>query len=204
MNKFYPNKEDERRERLIALYVTALDENNLDCVSSVLTAAQSDAELDRLINEVNADYERELEAIPFEQDAEIVRELLQQHLPSAFEPLPQRIEVLTFSDVAKQMDAKGKVLTTDQSANQQLLKIDNPLPAKVTLPEIKRVVANSSVAASEKFWRLFHETAVLLSMKQGHQQGLQAAREKNVQRKTAKAAQKVEEAFDGSDDETNN
>lgn len=191
MNEFYPNDEVKRREELIALYVVALDRDDFETAFSVLEAAQVDPELDRLINEINRDYEREIESAPFLEDAAMVSGLLREHLPSAFaaENAPQP-KTITMGDVARQIEAKGKASASDAAINKQLQTNDAPVPARLTLPEIRRVLGELKIKASEKFFRVFHETAILLQMKQGHQLGLQAAREKRIRRQANKAMEK--------------
>lgn len=194
MNEFYPNEQVKQREELIALYVVALDSNDFETAFSVLEAAQVDPELDRLINEINRDYEREIESAPFLADAAMVSGLLREHLPSAFEsenaPQPKTI---TMGDVARQIEAKGKVSAQgDAAANKQLLEAKTPLPKHLSLPEIRRVLGELKIKASEKFFRLFHETAILIEMRQGHQLGLQAAREKRIRRQTNKTTKPTE------------
>ena len=188
MNEFYPNEQVERREEMISLYVIALDSNDFETAFSVLEAAQTDAELDRLINEINRDYEREIESAPFLEDAATVRGLLREHLPSAFDAdNALQPKTITVGDVARRIEAKGKVLASDAAANKQLQTNDAPVPTRLTLPEIRRVLADLRIKASERFFRVFHETAILLQMKQGHQLGMQAAREKRFRRQTNKA-----------------
>lgn len=205
-------KEDiKRRDELIALYVTALDANDFENAFAVLEAAAADAELDCLISEINRDYEREIRLQPFAEDAKMVRELIKEHLPSAFEASEFVPKSITLGDVARQMEAKGKVASQDAAANRELLQTEMPLPKQLNLPEIRRVLGAFKIKASEKFFRLFHETAILLEMRQGHQLGLQAAREKRMRRQTEKKGAPTDaqseaifnEEFDGRNDKTN-
>lgn len=205
-------KEDiKRRDELIALYVTALDANDFENAFAVLEAAAGDVELDCLISEINRDYEREIQLQPFAEDAATVRELIKESFSSASEVNEFVPKAVTLGDVARQMEAKGKVTSQDAAANRELLQAETPLPRQLNLPEIRRVLSEFKIKASEKFFRLFHETAILLEMRQGHQLGLQAAREKRMRRRTEKKGAPTEaqseaifnEEFDGRSDKTN-
>lgn len=211
LNLIQQNEKNKRHDELIALYVTALDANDLTNAFAVLEAAAEDAELDCLISEINRDYEREMQLLPFVEDVQTVCELIKEHLPSAFEANDFAAKTVTLGDVARQMEAKGKVASQDALANRELLDAKTPLPKQLNLPEIRRVLGEFKVKASEKFFRLFHETAILLEMRQGHQLGLQAAREKRIRRQTDKKGKPTEaqseaifnEEFDGRNDKTN-
>lgn len=205
------NNETKRRDELIALYVTALDTNDFENAFAVLEAAAEDAELDCLISEINRDYEREIQLQPFAEDTATVRELITEHLPSTFEANEFVPKAVTLGDVARQMEAKGKIASQDAAANRKLLQAETPLPRQLNLPEIRRILGEFKIKASEKFFRLFHETAILLEMRQGHQLGLQAAREKRMRRQTEKKGAPTDaqseaifnEEFDGRNNKTN-
>lgn len=203
--------EIKRRDELITLYITALDKDDFENAFTVLEAAAEDAELDCLINEINRDYEREIQLQPFAEDAATVRELIKESFSSASGANEFVPKTVTLGDVARKMEAKGKVSSQDAAANRELLQTETPLPTRLNLPEIRRVLSELKIKASEKFFRLFHETAILLEMRQGHQLGLQAAREKRMRRQTEKKGAATEaqseaifnEEFDGRNDKTN-
>jgi hypothetical protein len=71
-------------ERSITRYVRALDASNLDEIAEVLQIAEEDAELDRIIGEINWAYADEIGLSVNSVDSEKVRKLLQENFLSVF------------------------------------------------------------------------------------------------------------------------
>lgn len=178
---------NEQRELLFELYVEGLDEADDEKVANVLQFALRDESLDAQIDEINSFYAGEANLSELASDARLVPELARESFPSAFEKRGKEPEMfLTLSDVAKQIEVKGIITAADEQANEKLLAAKISL-TKFSLPEIKRMAESLKIKASENFWRIFHKTAILLEMKHGHEQAMQAAREKKIRRRTKKA-----------------
>lgn len=176
---------NEQRELLLELYVEGLDEADDKKVANVLQFALRDESLDAQIDEINSFYAAEANLSDAASDSRLVSELAQESFPSAVAERKEQEMFLTLSDVAKQIEAKGNIAVTDEQANEKLLAAKIPL-TKYSLPEIKRMAESLKIKASENFWRIFHKTAILLEMKHGHEQAMQAAREKKIRRRTDK------------------
>ncbi len=177
---------NQQRELLLELYVEGLDEPDDEKVAKVLQFSLRDESLDAQIDEINSFYAGEANLSEMASDARVVRELVRENFSSSFEERKESDIFLTLSDVAKQMEAKGNIALTDEQANKKLLVAKVSL-TKFSLPEIKRMAESLKIKASEKFWRIFHKTAILLEMKHGHEQAMQAAREKKIRRRTREA-----------------
>ena len=104
------------REKAIYRYVIALDNGDLDSVAKILELALYDPELARIIEEIDLAYQEEEGITDIATDAAIVRDLIQQHLHSAFEEIdnsPEKLAAdyfdqstaspLTVGDVAKRL-----------------------------------------------------------------------------------------------------
>src|SRR5258707_7205924 len=72
------------REKAVYRYTSALERGDFETVAAVLAQAEHNAELERMIVEVNEVLEAEHEAVAADRDAVQVRELLHEHLPSGF------------------------------------------------------------------------------------------------------------------------
>jgi hypothetical protein len=160
------------RERAVDRYVRALDAGNFDEIAAVLHLAESDAELDRRIAEINSSIAEELGLAPATQDAMMVRELLHQYLPSAFEETDLDAPI-TVSEVAARLVAERSLSEPDRETGRKLLHIQEALPDWLSLPEIRKLGERLRISASDRFWKAFREAALQMSM--GHSQNQMAA-----------------------------
>jgi len=179
-------------DQTIDRYIQALDQGDIDTVEAILDQAASDPALDRLIHEVNAALYVEDGLDVFATDAEKVRTLARQHLRSAFvdeaegEAAIER--PLTVGDVVARLQADRKIALPDQEAGRMLQGSVEELPDEMTTRTIRELARRLGVAASEQFWRVFREAAIMLSLSHSHAQAhLAAARE---QRRRYDAAQR--------------
>lgn len=169
------------REKLIYCYVQALDKGDMDGVAAVLEAALDDPELDRVLAEINMTYQEEELLTPTAADAQLVRKLLREHLVSAF-VVSEPIETpLTVGEIAARLQADRRVPLADQETNRHLLHSTIPVPEWLSAQAIKQLAKDLGVSASERFWRFFRDTAIMLGMGRNHEQAqLAAAREERA------------------------
>jgi hypothetical protein len=194
------------REKMIHHYIQALDQGDIDGVAVVLEAALDDPELDRVIAEINLALQEEEQLTPTAVDAQLVRDLLRKHLPSAFHVDERDERLLTVGDVAARLQADRRVPTADQEANRRLLGSSAPLPTWLSAQAVSRLIAELGVAASDRFLRAFRDTAIMLGMGHRHSQAqLAAAREERTcytpREKRDQAARSVGGETDSEEDE---
>jgi hypothetical protein len=174
----YPQEADQTIDR----YIQALDQGDIDTIEAILDQAAFDPVLGRLIHEVNAALYVEDELDTFEIDAEQVRTLARQHLQNAFLNTVEADRVierpLTVGDVVARLQADRKIALPDHEASRMLLGSVEELPDEVTTRTIRELAGRLGVAASEQFWRVFREAAIMLGLSHSHAQAyLAAARE---------------------------
>jgi transposase-like protein len=182
MTKRNKLQHSQARDQAIDRYMQALDRGDIDTVEVILSQAAYDPELDRLLHEVNTALYVEDGLDIFVTNAEQVRSLARQHLQSAFvdeaevEAMIDR--PLTVGDVIARLQANRQIALPDQEASRQLLGSGVELPNELTTRTISELARRLGVAASEQFWRVFREAAIMLGL--GHSQAqahLAAARE---------------------------
>jgi hypothetical protein len=181
----------QESDQTIDRYLQALDQSDIDTVEAILNQAASDPVLERLIHEVNAALYVEDGLDTFARDAEQVRTLARQHLQSAFANEAEIEAVierpLTVGDVVARLQADRQIALPDQEASRMLVGSGEELPDEITTRTIRELAGRLSVAASEQFWRVFREAAIMLGLSHSHAQAhLAAARE---QRRRYDAAQ---------------
>jgi len=197
MNRHFFGEDTIKRERLLDLYVWGLDHGDADAIATVLDAALTDPQLNNLIDEINQAYEEEERLSPLANEAETVRTLLRQHIPSAFESHPLQ-GPLTVRDAAGHLQSKSRVPASDSEAHRLLLNSDAPLPTHLSLVEIKKLAVKLKVKASDFYWKRFQQSAVALWMAQSQKQAQLAARGK---RKSKDAAAQKPQGSQDSDSE---
>jgi|SRR5438132_3961104 len=172
----------QARDQAIDRYMQALDQGDIDTVEAILNQAAYDPELDRLLHEVHIALYVEDGLDTFVTNAEQVRSLARQHLRSAFvdeaevEAMIER--PLTVGDVVARLQANRQLALPDQEASRQLLGSGIELPDELTTRTISELARRLGVAASEQFWRVFREAAIMLGLGYSQAQAhLAAARE---------------------------
>jgi antitoxin component HigA of HigAB toxin-antitoxin module len=168
-------------EQAVHRYISALDRGDFETVIAVLAQAEHDAELERMIVEVNEVLEAEHEAATNERDAAQVRALLHEHLPSGFASDDEMAELppLTVAAVAARMseDAaqRGHATTELVALVQQLDAVDRALPDELTLGAVRQLLSDVGVPASAAMIKLFRETAIYLAQGREHGEAYRAA-----------------------------
>ncbi len=193
MKKFYQTEEFIRRRRLIAAYLEGLESGDADLTAAVWLAAETDAELERILDEINFDYESELELAPFAANAKLVRELADEHLQTRFEEIEFEERILTFGDVAKKMEAKNRVPAGEEENNRRLAEDRTPLPGYLSLAEVKRIAAQLKLDFKEKYWTPFFKEATFLTLRQSQQQAFatRAKRKLKIKEKKDEPSEKT-------------
>lgn len=203
MNEQSPREKRLKREKALHRYMDAFERNDFEAMSQVLTQAEQDADLETLIWEVHAAYAAEEEYEQREHEAEQVRQLLRQHLPSGLEtPLTlEEMPPLTVSDVIARMQAdeavRGSVKQELLNVAQRLRQSNQVLPEQLGLHGVRTLFAQLGVQASKQLQKLFSQTALFLTS--GRQQGmaqLAATRRQHEQhyQKKATASEEIAEA----------
>jgi hypothetical protein len=167
------------RQKAIQRYVTALDNGNLDDVLSILDEATQDPILDQMIIEVNQAIEQEEGLTTFANDAKLVRDIIQTYFDHP--EIPEDERPLTVGEVAAQMQVDRKVPVSDQEIHKRLLKVTTPLPDTLNVQAIRRLARLLKINASEKFWRVFRDTAIMLGIGRGQAQMAAARKQKRSQ-----------------------
>lgn len=186
------NKRGEtiQRERWLYSYFCALERGDFDSVAAVLCEAECDPALERMILEVNEGLIDEHTLIVADEEAELVRELIRQHLTSALPEEAEEIELppLTVGDVVSRLqndsDLWQQARREDASTIELLRRSDELLPENLSLRGVRHLFERLRVKATERFEELFREAAIFLSM--GREQGiarLAAARRQRQSRK---------------------
>ncbi len=186
MHKDKDNERVRTRELLLDRYVLALDDGDPEETAAVLDAvyeaALDDPEIDRLIAEITRAYREEQRLTPLDADADLVRELLRKHVPSAFITYEHLKKPLTVGEVAGWLQAQGRVRPGDEGTNRSLLGSTTPLPKLLNAQEVKKLAAGLGVSASEFYWRAFRDAAITMGIARSNSQVQLAARERRMRR----------------------
>ena len=165
------------REKAIYRYVTALDNGDLDIVAEVLELALYDLELARIIEKIDLAFQEEESITAIATDAEIVRNLIQQHLHSAFGEVNNSPKLtvnsaersatkpLTVGDVARRLLQSKSLLKSEYELVQSLIDNSVSIPSSPSLKAIERLFANDlQQDASSRFLDRFRKVAIKLDM----------------------------------------
>ena len=196
MHKDKDNERVRTRELLLDRYVLALDDGDPEETAAVLDAvyeaALDDPEIDRLISEITRAYREEQRLTPLDADANLVRELLRQHVPSAFITHEHLKKPLTVGEVAGWLQAQGRVRPGDEGTNRSLLGSTTPLPKLLNSQEVKKLAAGLGVSGSEFYWRVFRDAAITMGIARSNSQVQLAAREQRMRRNARRDKKKQE------------
>jgi hypothetical protein len=181
-------------ERSMDRYVKALDSGNLDEIAAVLQIAEGDAELDRIIGEINWAYADELGLSLSSLESDQILFLLQEHFPSAFGESSDETLPITVSEVAAHLAANRLIPPTDQENSLKLLRIHTPLPSWLSLPEIRILSQQFGFNVSERFLKIFRDAAIQMSIGRGQAQ--MAATRRKTSRQYSRSSRSNEENHD--------
>lgn len=161
-------QQKKAHEKIVLAYLDAFEQEDDEKIDLILRQAEQDPELGKLIWEVHAEYQAELEEGSYEKDVEQVRGLLQQHMPSAWMQASEDAELppLTVSDVVAHMQAevavKGEVGQEFSMIAPKLRQSTILLPKSVGLQGVRKLFSELGVQTSKHLQRLFSEAALIL------------------------------------------
>ena len=181
-------------ESSIDRYIRALDSGDLDEIAKVLQIAEKNEELDHIIEEVNWAYAEEMRLSSISLESSQIRTLLQEHFPSAFGQ-PNENPPITVSEVAAHLVANRLVPPSDEESNLRLLSIHHDLPDWLSLPDVRKFIQQFGFKVSERFLKVFRETAIQMSMGRGEAQ-MAATRRSRSRRPPPRQAHTSEENDD--------
>jgi len=164
---------------MIYQYIQALDSGDIDHLEHILQMAQHDAELDRMISEVNEEYASELGLTPLAQTSIKVQELLEKYFIQ--EEVVVDIQPLTVGDVAARMAGDQGLPKNHREIGKSLLNNPLVLPEWLSLQAVRQIGAILRLA-DERFLRSFRDTALQMMMGRGQAQ-MAATRAKRSRRK---------------------
>lgn len=202
------SQHDQERDRAVDRYIQALDQGDLETIAVMLEQASHDPELDRLIHETNDAFYIEAGLDMLTTDAEQVRLLARQHLQSAFvdetaiEAASER--PLTVGEVVDRLHADRQLSATDLDTSRALRGSRLEVPDELTTQTVGDLAKRIGMTASERFWRAFRETAIMLGLNRSQTQAhLAAAREQRAHYSTQRSttAQQEDAQHDEGTDE---
>jgi hypothetical protein len=176
------------REKTVYRYSMALDRGDFATVAQVLEQAEVDPELEHMIMELNAEYRVEVESATVVETnpADLVRKLLREHLPSGFSADDEFVPPLTVGEVVARLEADQQVLPADKAALGQLRGNQRDLPDAINARTLSTLARELGIAASDRFWRAFQQTAIALGLSRSQSEmRLSAAREQRSRRQQA-------------------
>ena len=196
------------REEAVYRYTSALERGDFETVVSVLAQAEQDAELERMIVEVNEVLAAEHEAAAAEHDAAQVQALLHEHLPSGFPP-DEEVELppLTIAAVVARMseDAaqRGQVTQELVTLTRRLAAESRPMPEELSLGAVRQLFSELQISASATLVKQFRAAAIYLAEGRDHGQAYQAAarRQRELRRTPREAQPRQPDAHRGQQEE---
>lgn len=160
-------------------YLDALDCGDVVALAEMWEQAAVEPQLEQVLSELTDGIAAEegLDAA-WRADAERVRGLLREHLPSGFRE-PDDLPPLTVRDVAARLQADSalgaRFHASDRAENNRLLADTTPIPEELGLPHFEKWKTTLGITASPHYWRAFRQAAVLLAMGRCQQAGELAA-----------------------------
>lgn len=163
------------REKAIYRYVIALDNGDMDDVAEVLELALYDQELERIIEEIDLAYQEEEGITTISTDAAIIKNLIQQHLHSAFEEVSnnkmdlvtdeQINKPLTVGDVARRLQQTKSFNSTESDFLSDLLNSTLLIPSPSSFQAIEKLLTKDlQINVNRRFIDNFRKVAIKLSM----------------------------------------
>jgi hypothetical protein len=168
------DRERELQMDLFALrYLEALEHGDLDTVAVLWAEAADDAELERLLHEVNDELAGD--ALQVAKTENIVLKALEQHLPSALVICPAS-GPLTVADVAEQLfRAPPPGLTTEDLKLNDALRAQRQLvPEQLGLGQVLAWAAQFG-DVHEPYWKAFRQAALKLRLQRDAEANYQMA-----------------------------
>jgi hypothetical protein len=167
--------EEARRERTLLRYYLAITSGDMDAVCEILAEAEGDPSLQRQILEMeDALADEEASDAALAHDRALVRDLLERHLSAEPDAPPPP---LTVGQVVSRMQADRRVGAVDQGAVHALRASEAPLPGRLDARAVRDLLGRLGAGTSERFQRLFRDTAVLLGLAASQEQAAFARRQ---------------------------
>lgn len=170
------------REKLLHRFGCALIQGDLDTIGDILELAENDAVLESQLLELGEALDKEWEDPATEKDAQLVRELLCEHLPPAEPPEVEEVPALTVGEVVTHLHLMREVPRVDREASERLRGSQKQLPTLLGKRAIKTLASELQLSLSERFWQLFHDAAIMLGLRASRQISYIAARKQRSQR----------------------
>lgn len=160
-------------------YLDALDASDVAALAELWEQAANNSQLEQVLGELTDGLavEEELDS-SWQSDAEQIRSLLREHMPSGFreDVVPPPLTVRDVAACLQKDSALGARLSaSDRAANSRLLANTTSIPDELGLPHFEKWQTTLSVSASSHYWRAFRQAAVLLAMGSCQQAGELAA-----------------------------
>lgn len=169
------NQEHTRRERTLLRYYLAITSGDMDTACGILAEADFDPVLQRQILEMeDALTDEDAGEAALARDRVLVRDLLDRHLSAEPDAPPPP---LTVGQVVSRMQADRQVGTADRDAVQALQASPAPLPARLSARLVGDLLNRLGASTSDRFQRLFRDTAVLLGLAASQEQAAFARRQ---------------------------
>jgi hypothetical protein len=162
-------------------YLDAFDAGDGAALAEMWERAVMNPQLEKVLNELTDGLAIGGGLDPaWHADAERIRGLLREHLPSAF-PSGTELPPLTVGDVVARLQSGSllgaRLSAADNSVNGRLRADLTPVPEDLGLPHFEKWTSSFGINASPHYWRAFRQAAVLLLMGRCQQAGeLEAAR----------------------------
>lgn len=157
------HQEDLRREKALLRYYLAASSGDMDTVCAVVAEAEDDPVLQRQILEMeDALTAEEADEAAVAHDRALIQDLLDRHLSTEPDAPPPP---LTVGQVVSRMQADRRIVgSTDQDAVHALQASPELVPARLNARAVRDLLGRLGAATSDRFQRLFRETAVLLGL----------------------------------------
>lgn len=189
------------REKKLHLYLDALERGDFEMVSAILLQAEQDTELEKMIMNVSMQVADEYDVTVQEETTQLVHQIIETHLRSGAYGIEEEFEIppIKLSDVANKLISDVKLPLQMQKEvqgfAQQLYSSQATLPARFNRHVLASLLDQLGVSVSISLKKLFHETAVMLSMgREQNQAQLAATRRQRIA--ATKESSKGEAAYD--------
>ena len=159
------------REKLLYRYINAIERGDFETVASLLQQAENDAELENMIVGVNEVLSDEYDSVAEKETAELVRHLLEKHLPSGLGNTEDDADIppITLSNVAERVISNDSLQShmrkEAKSIAHQLNQTEALLTERFSQRTLSVLFEELGISVSNSLKKLFHETAVFLSMR---------------------------------------